>query len=100
MKRMVSQMNPNDNQIVQCCDGYVMTSPWHDTEGHVVTTITFRISGETNDTDSILELHINNSTILEFLGHEYGEIDTKIESVASVLDEIRQVTEIVTSVTF
>ena len=54
MKRMVSQMNPNDNQVVQRCDGYVLTSPWHDTEGHVVTTITFRISGETNDTDSIL----------------------------------------------
>ena len=30
---VVSQMNPNDNQIVQCCDGYVMTSPWHDTKG-------------------------------------------------------------------
>ena len=27
MKRTVSQMNPNDNQVVQCCDGYVMTSP-------------------------------------------------------------------------
>ena len=54
MKRTVSQMNPNDNQVVQCCDWYVMTSPWHDTEGHIVTPITFCISGETNDTDSIL----------------------------------------------
>ena len=54
MKRMVTKMNSNDNQVVQCCDGYVMTSPWHDTEGHIVTSINFRISGETNDTDSIL----------------------------------------------
>ena len=42
-------------------------------------------------------LYINNFTIFEFLGLEYGKIDTKIKSVASVLDEIRQVTEIVTS---
>ena len=54
MKRTISQMNPNDNQVVQCYDRYVMTSPWHDTEGRIVISITFRISGETNDTDSIL----------------------------------------------
>ena len=33
-------MSPNDNQVVLCCDGCVMTSPWHDTvdtEGHIVT---------------------------------------------------------------
>jgi len=43
------------------------------------------------------EFRIDTFIIFEFLGLEYGEIDTKIESVASVLDEIRQVTEIVTS---
>ena len=51
---MVTKMTSNDNQVVQCCDGYVMTSPWHGTEGHIVTSINFRISGETNDTNSIL----------------------------------------------
>ena len=35
--------------------------------------------------------------IFEFLGLEYGKIDTRIKSVTSVLDEIRKVTENVTS---
>ena len=43
------------------------------------------------------ELYINDFIILEFLGLEYGKIDTRIKSVTSVLDEIRKVTEIVTS---
>ena len=43
------------------------------------------------------EFRIDTFIIFELLSLEYGEIDTKIESVASVLDEIRQVTEIVTS---
>ena len=32
---------------------------------------------------------INNFIIFEFLGFEYGKIDTKIESVIFVLEEIR-----------
>ena len=40
---------------------------------------------------------LKNVIVFEFLGLEYDKIDTKIESVASVFDEIRQVTEIVTS---
>ena len=36
--------------------------------------------------------------IFEFLNLEYGKIGIKIEFVAFVLEEIRQVTEIVTSV--
>ena len=44
----------DDNQVLQCSDGYVMTSPWHDTEGHIVTPVIFRISGKTNAIDSIL----------------------------------------------
>ena len=43
------------------------------------------------------EFRVDTFIIFDFLGLEYGNIDTKIESVASVLDEIRQVTEIVTS---
>ena len=43
------------------------------------------------------EWYVISFLIFEFLDLEYGKIDTKIESVASVLDEIRQVTEIVTS---
>ena len=33
---------------------------------------------------------MNKFILFEFLGLEYGKIDTKIESVAFVLDEIRQ----------
>ena len=33
---------------------------------------------------------MNKFIIFEFIGLEYGKIDTKIESVAFVLDEIRQ----------
>ena len=40
---------------------------------------------------------MNNFIIFKFFGLEYGKIDTRIESVASVLDEKRLVTEIVTS---
>ena len=34
------------------------------------------------------EFRVDTFIIFEFLGLEYGKIDTKIESVASVLDEI------------
>ena len=40
---------------------------------------------------------MNNFIIFEFLGFEYGKIDTRIESVASVLTKKRLVTEIMTS---
>ena len=40
---------------------------------------------------------MNNLIIFEFLGLEYGKIDTRIKSVTSVLDEKRLVTKIVTS---
>ena len=43
------------------------------------------------------ELYINKFIIIKIHGLEYSKIDTKIESVASVFDEIRQVMEIVTS---
>ena len=43
------------------------------------------------------EFRIDASIIFELLSLESCEIDTKIESVTSVFDEIRQVTEIVTS---
>ena len=40
---------------------------------------------------------MNNFLIFESLGLEYGKIDTKIDPVSFVLDEIQQVTKIVTS---
>ena len=40
------------------------------------------------------ELYINEFIIFELLDLEYGKIDTRIESVASVLNEKLLVTEI------